>query len=352
MAFVQIAASSAQRCRELLSADNMARDRFTVIDLIRRAAPLLGMKAPVIATLDALLSCLPPKRNHHIVFASNDTLSFRRDGLTDRSLRRHFAQLEELGFLVRHDSPNRKRFSRYNPETQMAMRFGFDLNPLFTRLPEVAAIAAHAGQVAAQIHYLRLKLFSMIAGLSDLDLVQAMKTKLRRKLSADQLQDMVTALQDDAPAPLEEAVLAENMSDADGQNVRHLHKTKKEEIELNANELEQAPQELDLNLLLSQCPEPQDYAMKPVKSVAEVISHARFIAPMIGISLGSYNAAQKHIGEVATAVTVWLLVQKHRKINKMAAYFQSLTLGRHSADYNAFATLTRYRPDTIVRGQI
>ena len=38
----------------------------------------------------------------------------------------------------RNDSPNRKRFARSNPREGTALRFGFDLTPLFDRLAEIA----------------------------------------------------------------------------------------------------------------------------------------------------------------------------------------------------------------------
>jgi hypothetical protein len=70
MAFQHSSAPVRAWTEELLSADNTKPDRFTLIDTLRRAASSLDLSPSVIATVDALLSCLPPKREHDIVFAS------------------------------------------------------------------------------------------------------------------------------------------------------------------------------------------------------------------------------------------------------------------------------------------
>ena len=131
MAFQHSSAPVRAWTEELLSADNTKPDRFTLIDTLRRAASSLDLSPSVIATVDALLSCLPPKREHDIVFASNATLVMRRNGISDRSLRRHLADLVTAGLLVRIDSPNGKRYSKRDPQMGTVIRFGLDLSPLF-----------------------------------------------------------------------------------------------------------------------------------------------------------------------------------------------------------------------------
>ena len=136
MADVQSSAPISAWDNPVLSADNVP-DRKILGEVLRDAAPLLGLGAPVAATLDALLSFLPPKRRHHTVFASNATLSARRHGVTDRTLRRHITALIDAGLLIRRDSPNRKRYMRIDTSAQVALRFGLDLSPLFQRFPEL-----------------------------------------------------------------------------------------------------------------------------------------------------------------------------------------------------------------------
>lgn len=347
MAFSQIAAVSAQRYDALLSADKMAKDRLSVITILRQAAPLLGLKAPLIATLDALLSCLPASRNHNTVFASNATLSFRRDGLCERTLRRHFALLQEMGFLTRQDSPNCKRFSRYNPKTEMALRFGFDLSPLFARLPELAALAHAAQQEREARHYLKLQILGLLDHIQDDTHIQQIKTLLRRKLALTDLQALLREM---------EAIsdkTAKEMSCTDGQNVRHHHKTEKDNIDLKIIEPKEATESSDaevLDLLLTHCPEAQEFALRPIRTMPDMIRHAQNLAPMLGIAGANYRQAEQAKGEQATAITLWLMMQKQQKISHLARYFQSLLLGRHADSFDPIAMLLRLR-GKIVRGQ-
>ena len=355
MAFSQIAAVSAPRCEALLSADNMAKDRLSVITILRQAAPILGLKAPLIATMDALLSCLPASRNHNTVFASNATLSFRRDGLCERSLRRHFAQLQDMGLLLRHDSPNGKRFSRYNPQTEMALRFGFDLSPLFARLPELAALALQAQQDREAKHYTKLQILDLLAQHPEDADCQAIKTQLRRKLTLIQLQDILTNLQAKANAVVKE------MSGTDGKNVRHHHKTEKDIIDNRSAALEPNPAQDTSNaasdpasdpvdLVLTHCTEAKEFAVTPIRTMADIIRHAQNLAPMLGIAQSSYRKAEELRGAAHAAITLWLVMQKQKKIANLAAYFQSLLLGRHAAKFDPLHQLQRLRGQ-VVRGQ-
>ncbi len=347
MAFSQIAAVSAPRYDALLSADKMAKDRLSVITILRQAAPLLGLKAPLIATLDALLSCLPASRNHNTVFASNATLSFRRDGLCERTLRRHFAVLQDMGLLSRHDSPNGKRFSRYNPRTEMALRFGFDLSPLFARLPELAALAHDAQQEREARHYLKLQILGVLNHLEDQAQIQQIKTQLRRKLTLTDLQALLREMEAISD------ISAKEMSCTDGQNVRHHHKTEKDNIDLKKPDHEEPTECSDsevLELVLTHCTEAQEFALRPIRTMPEMIRHAQSLAPMLGIASSSYRQAEQEKGAKATAITLWLMMQKQQKISHLARYFQSLLLGRHAQSFDPIAMLHRLQ-SKIVRGQ-
>ena len=233
MAFRQAAASLGARNNEVLSADNAIPERHIIITTLRNAAPLMGLKASVIATLDAMLSCLPPKRNHHTVFASNLTLTFRRNGISDRTIRRHAAVLQELGLLIRRDSPNKKRFSRHNSHEGISLRFGFDLSPLFERLQDIATHAAKALQIRERLDYLRVKVRSAANAALQIDpehpdAINAMRA-LRRNLSLEQCEDLMGKLaangtnvqETDTQTPFEAPKMAGN----DGQNVRHHHRS-------------------------------------------------------------------------------------------------------------------------------
>lgn len=348
MAFIQASASVRERAEIVLSADNSRPERHIVIDTLRQAASLMGLKSPVIATLDAMLSCLPPKRQHNTVFASNATLAFRRNGITDRTIRRHVAILQELGLLVRRDSANRKRFSRKNATGGLALRFGFDLTPLFQRFQEIAGLAAQANQEKDQVAYLKAKVRAAANEVLHVEPCNALAIDtirmLRRKLTIEDLDGMLEALGSvsvEAEQPCAEIIPGEEkMSASNGQNVRHLHNSNKENIdknversrELRQNEERATP--LTVEDIVEACPEAAQFAINPVTKMADIVSHARTLAPMLGIDAQNYEAAQNSIGIERTAITIWAMMQFHSRIKKVGAYFRSITSGQNSVNFS------------------
>lgn len=348
MAFIQVSASSGERTGTLLSADNSHPERHIVIDTLRQAAPLMGLKAPVIATLDAMLSCLPPKRQHNTVFASNATLAFRRNGISDRTIRRHAAILQECGLLVRKDSSNRKRFSRKNVAEGTVLRFGFDLSPLFQRFSEIAWLAMQAVRQSDQLAYLKVKIRAAANELlqTDPESVEALSAirALRRNLSLEDCSKLldsldITNVEAEQPCEIQDAQ-EEKMSGNDGQNVRHHHNSNKEHIDNKKQNQSEAQSEdhpvpqLSISEILSTCTEAAEFSPAPVKTISDVVSHAQTLAPMLGIDARNYQDAQEKLGIEKTALTVWAIMQFHGRIQKVGAYFRSITSGRNSSDFD------------------
>ena len=355
MAFIHSTAAIGLRTREDLSADKSIPERHIVVETLRNAAPRLGLSAPVISTLDAMLSCLAPKRNHHTVFASNSTLTFRRNGISDRTIRRHAATLQEIGLLVRRDSPNRKRFTKHSSHEGKALRFGFDLSPLFDRLHEIAAMAAEVMREREQIEYLRTKIRA-VANASLLDnpnnqiAVNTFRI-LRRKLSLQDCEKVLSELPiADIGAEASDKLsprLATTMAASDGQSVRHHHKSNKEHIDKERVPIkkELPPMEPDVPItvpeLLTACPEAAQFSLRKIKTLNDVITHARTLAPMIGITNQNYEAAHERLGALRTAITVWAIMQFHDKIRAVGAYFRSITTGAKSEGFSPEKLLRR-----------
>ncbi|WP_444459815.1 plasmid replication protein RepC [Rhodobacter capsulatus] len=360
MAFIQATAAFGLRAPDLLSADNApaARalpERHLLVETLRQAAPLLGLKPTVLATLEAMLSCLAPKRNHHMVFASNLTLSSRRNGVSDRTLRRHAAVLQEAGLLQRKDSANGKRFTRYDPDARQALHFGFDLSPLFDRLAEITALALRARQMSEQIAYLKSKIRAQLRVLLQADPTDArgleLLRRLRGKLTVEALSDLSQALpqavheaaedRPEPPAPTQAPTQA--LSASDGQNVRHHQKSKKEitEEETTARENTGAEEALTLAELVTACPEAASFSLRRIESFADVVSHAQRLAPMIGIDQATYGQAVRSIGAVPSALTVWAMVQCHTQIRNIGAYFRAITSGARRQDFDAVRLVRR-----------
>lgn len=351
MRFQHITAPLGSRSSEDLPATHSQPDRFSLIEVVRKASTALGLKAPIIATLDALLSCLPPKRSHNFVFASNATIAFKRNGISDRTIRRHVAQLAEAGLLVRSDSPNRKRFSKSDMSTGSVLRFGFDLSPLFKSYDQICAVAEDCAKQASHISFLRTKVRCAIArtmeldGLS-IDAENALRA-LRRKLTAEELysilDDLVSVEENQGMDCSAEMSIDAEMSATDGQNVRHHHNSKKELIDSDVAEKtkdsHQPHHQISIGSLVGACKEAASYLQRPAESLSDVIGHARTLAPMMGIDSTTYRAAEDRLGELRTAVTVWGLLQMQGKIRQLGAYFRALTTGKRSAAFDPWAMI-------------
>ncbi len=340
MRFQHITAPLGSRSAEALPTTHSQPDRFSLIEVVRKASTALGLKAPIIATLDALLSCLPPKRSHNFVFASNATIAFKRNGISDRTIRRHVAQLAEAGLLVRSDSPNRKRFSKSDMSTGSVLRFGFDLSPLFKSYDQICAVAEDCAKQASHISFLRTKVRCAIArtmeldGLS-IDAENALRA-LRRKLTAEELysilDDLVSVEENQGMDCSVEMSIEAEMSATDGQNVRHHHNSKKELIDSDVAEktedFHQPHHQISIGSLVGACKEAASYLQRPAETLSDVIGHARTLAPMMGIDSTTYRAAEDRLGELRTAVTVWGLLQMQGKIRQLGAYFRAITTGK------------------------
>ena len=348
MAFTQATAPTGLRSSEILSADNSIPDRHIVVATLRNAAPRIGLSASVISTLDAMLSCLAPKRNHHIVFASNATLTFRRNGISDRTIRRHAATLQDIGLLVRRDSPNRKRFTKHNRHEGKALRFGFDLSPLFDRLHEIASMAAEVMKEREQVDYLRAKIRAAAnASLTDnpndemaLNVFRVLRRKLSLKECEQILSNLTISVVDAESVDDENPVSTTILTASDGQNVRHHHKSNKEHIDKEGipQKKQTAPMTSDAPItipeLLSACPEAAQFSLRKIETIHDVIAHARTLAPMIGISPQNYEAAHERLGALRAAATVWAIMQFYDKIKAVGAYFRSITTGSKSEGFS------------------
>lgn len=349
MAFTHAAAPFEMRDGALLSADNAKPDRFTLISILSLAGSRLGLNPSVIATVDALLSCLPPKRHHDVVFASNATLVLRRNGISDRTLRRHIAELVKVGLLVRADSPNGKRYSKHDTTMGTALRFGLNLAPLFAAYDTLRDLAAHQKQELEQLAYMRTKLRNLIKKLDrDCDLVKEASRELRRKVSIDKLKDLIRQVERMVETKehevVETALTREELSASNGQNVRHQQTSKKENIDkTSTQEITVVPcnRKLSLEWLTIACPEATSFLPEPLTSPLDVVAHARRLAPMIGVDEFCYEAAEQRQGKLGAALSLWGLLEKQANIAQFGAYFRSVTSGKRSTTFNPWELINR-----------
>jgi len=85
------------------------KDIWVLFRALRDSGKHFGLRAGQIQSLQAMFSFLKPGQGQTI-FASNAELCRRIGGIDERTLRRHIERFVQLGFMVRHDSPNQKRY--------------------------------------------------------------------------------------------------------------------------------------------------------------------------------------------------------------------------------------------------
>ena len=129
-----------------------------VLAAFKGAAPHLGFSPRVIHAIDWLFSftqmqdwaegCRP------VVWPSA-ALQREALGLGVTQVKTLNRQLVELGLVTMKDSPNGKRYGRRDRQGKLIEAYGFDLSPLFTRMAEFTAVAAHGRELRERMRRLR-----------------------------------------------------------------------------------------------------------------------------------------------------------------------------------------------------
>ncbi|WP_112310392.1 plasmid replication protein RepC [Pseudogemmobacter bohemicus] len=297
-----------------------------------------------------------------IVFPSNVALSQRAHGMAESTLRRHIAALIAAGLILRHDSPNGKRYAIRNRGEGLDRAFGFDLSPLPRRAAEIAAAAQAASQTTERLRRLRESIVLRLRDCEKLvdygretlpgnwdalaDAVILIKRALRRKAQAELLGDLdksVSQLLDHITQLIttnETEKLHGNASDF-GRHNQYSTQTiiDSEPCKESARAAAAGPDipatvppepGLPLHLVLRACPEILAYAAHGLRDWRDLVTAADFVRGMIGISPDAWEEARFHMGPVTAAITVACILQSFDRISRPGGYLRALA--RKSAE--------------------
>jgi len=332
-------------------------DRWSVLVDLVKCRQAYGLNDRDLAVLRGLISCLPKADcGKTFVFASNITLSNRTDGMNERTLRRHLAKLIAAGLIVRHASPNGKRYVRRNHMGQAALAFGFDLSPFFDQHEAITTKAAAARQEAEAVAALReeLSLLRHHVSEADLEFANNIRKILRRHLTSDALRAVINATKTKISAA-DGAVSPCGMTANDSHFVRHKQKSIKDlvssekccEIEhgekTDGGAKQKPPLQTlpSLDIVIEACSDIGVYAAEPVRTWADLIRFADIIAPMLQIDRRVVAEARHSMGAAAAAVTVLCILQMGASVRSAAAYLRGLSLR---------AALGQFSPGVMVKG--
>ncbi len=341
-------------------------DKWTIIKELTAARLAFGVTDRDLAVLNALVSFHPHDSladgEGTIVFPSNAALSERAHGMAESTLRRHLAALVNAQLIIRHDSPNGKRYAARGVDGGIDRAFGFDLRPLLVRLPEIGQAAREARAAALRLKRLREAVVLRLRDAAKLiafgkeeaegnwdhaeDRLKLVQRSLRRKLYADELNELnliADQLLTDVNLILSKNK-SENMSGNDNVNERHLqysnikHSDSEPSLEKErAAEVESSPQakpKLPLYLVVKACPDLKDYIPTGIHSWPELVTAANFIRPMLGISDDAWRRAEAAMGSEAAAITVVGILQRASEIRSPGGYLRALTSKAESGAFS------------------
>lgn len=345
--------------------------RWNMLDLLTEAREALHLSVDDILVVRALLTFLPKGDFHSgseskVVFPSNLTLAARCGGMEERTLRRHMARLEKLGFIKRKLSPSKKRFACRDHNGRIIAAYGMDLAPLISALPDIEHSVYTVREEAAAALFLQTRirdcLYRLTSEVTDQPRLlshedeRLLRNLLRRKPVLSALRttlDHLESLLDHIEATEICAEPTHHLSVTDGQSVRHIQSSKKEyeESECNlpsstthsastiktktsqtltrAGSKDEADKNVcDESLTFHRCQdalkEGLSFATFAIETWADLVRLSSQLAPMIGIPRDVLDNAMRIMGAVKASLTILAIIEMRDRVKKPGAYLRAL----------------------------
>lgn len=328
--------------------------RWAALNAVQSAMKALGLRDRDITVLRGLLTFIIPDKwsEKLMVYASNASLQARCDGIDERTLRRHLARLCEVGLIVRHQSPNRKRYSVRSTYGECILSYGFDLGPLRDNLKHIDTIAEEQHARDLQVKVLKALLRDRLYKLAQCgfcpettdDRIGLMHKMLRRKVDAEALESAIKAVEKQLPQqtePVEISTQTSQMSDSHGQNVRHIQSSKKEYIEelsyaSKAQKVSVSALTVDISII--ECIEAAksaiEFSQERPKTWSDVTRLAHQLAPAIGIQTGQLLRTRETLGERGSSLAILGLVEAYGRIKEPSRYLNALVTNASKSGLN------------------
>ncbi|MBY0361098.1 MAG: hypothetical protein K2X45_04270, partial [Phreatobacter sp.] len=352
---------------------NLSIDKSELTKLLKVAAPALGIDMKEWHLLGVLMSFLPGKTiggaEAPIVFASNEAILERSAFNSERTLRRHVTRLCDLHLVVRRNSANGKRYACKGDDGEITSRFGIDLSPLITRLPEIrerAAAARRDRQEKLKLYraamekrhsVLRLAGEAAAAGIVSEefrdDCLNLARQTPRKSMDGERIKaihEAVSGVYDTLHSQLEDVLLPANMAACDGHGDREYEKSNQSHDDqeeasplrrptnaeagtngagdassgrVASQSASRGKEALPLSEVIRLAPDIQFYATGGVRSWNDLIGVAPKLAGALGIGTHDRHRAERAFGREYAAATLALLSTRD-DITNPPAYLQGL----------------------------
>lgn len=334
-------------------------DKWELLRDLCTARQAFGVTDRDLAVLNALVSFHPnaalSDNDNLIVFPSNAALSDRAHGMAESTLRRHLAALVRAGLILRHDSPNGKRYARRGGDGEIARAFGFDLRPLLVQAADIRQAAQQARADQARLAMAREKISLMKRDALKLALygqenalpgnwealladLMAVHKQMRRKLSLDEVQALEPQLEDILRKIHRALALeTEEMSGTDADSGRQYQNSNPDNLESELchengeggrvsapPEQDPEPPRIPLALVVKACPDILPYCDGDLREWRDLVTAAGFVRGMMGISPSAWEEARELMGPETAAITVACILQRFTEINSPGGYLRAL----------------------------
>lgn len=349
-------------------------DKWALFRDLATARRAFGVTDRDLSVLNALLTFLPGQGldgdNQLVVFPSNTTLAERAHGMAESTMRRHLAALTAAGLLMRHDSPNGKRYAVRGSDGEIERAFGLDLRPLLIRAAEIRSAAAEtraaarrmkAARERASLHLRDLEkhvIFAMDLGKDSegalITRLAAYKRMWRRKLSFDDVQEMsaeVSAMLAEVIHIIDSGYAShtKKVNGNDGHNERLYQNSKPNNYESEpCLEQQGAPEQhsisnvtwegqgvtVSLGLVLAACKEIGLYADGDIRSWRDLCAAAAFVRGMLGISADAWAEAEGRMGAETAAIAVACMLERTEAIRSPGGYLRALSLKAEKGEFS------------------
>lgn len=341
-------------------------EKWKIFDSLREAKAALGISDRALSVLNALLTFHQDTTlqigSDLIVFPSNKVLTFRANGMSPATLRRHLAALVQAGLVIRRDSPNGKRYARRGEGGSIEQAFGFDLSPLVVRAAEFESLAEQARVERRTRHLLREEITILrrdigktiavaleedIAGPWD-DLLarfdaldetppRTADTPLLETIAAD-----LRVLWADVDKALKSQLITENISANESHNERHYQNSKPDPLLDSEQSLHERLEEpsapepeakkppiraFSLSLVLQACPDIGMYTKggQGISTWREFVTAAGVVRGALGISPSAWEDACDVMGDEDAAIVIAAILQRSEMIVSAGGYLRNLT---------------------------
>ena len=330
--------------------------KVEIFNALRLAARSMGLNRTHLDLMWALINfpreqiLRPGSDGRLIVFASNATLRSRLNVLADSTISRAIRTLETAGLVLRHMSPNRKRYRVRGAADDTAIAYGIDIWPFWLARERILAAARSASASAADQRIALARLRAALAEATRMrpegpgfeTTVEEARSMLRRRVDPAILHQAAARLED-LCAAIPTGSSAHILHDSDEQNARHIEDVDSEDRS-HRRDPDPDPEHMERSFPKVTRLVRDVAASQPDEPLTQTL---QLVALALGIARESWISATTRIGPVPALACLGRIAEDPEVIDRPSAYFAALVSRLATGETTLADLMRRRRP----RGQ-